>query len=125
MRVLVRSPTGLGDPGLEAQVGSVIDSFDRSGRPPPGIAQGGRRGRARGVFENAEGRLPHLIDPSSGAPRAEWRRVAVTAPHAGLADALSTGLALAPAPAIRDVVAALPGIQVRALDAQGRENLFG
>ena len=78
-----------------------------------------------GTVFDAEGRLPHLIDPSSGAPRAEWRRVAVTAPHAGLADALSTGLALAPAPAIRDVVAALPGIQVRALDAQGRENLFG
>lgn len=78
-----------------------------------------------GFTFDAEGRLPHLIDPSSGAPRAEWRRVAVTAPQAGLADALSTGLALAPAPAIRDVVAALPGIQVRALDAQGRENLFG
>ena len=30
----------------------------RTGRPPAGIAQGGRRGGDRGVFENAEARLP-------------------------------------------------------------------
>lgn len=78
-----------------------------------------------GFTFDAEGRLPHLIDPAMGAPRAEWRRVAVISPQAGLADALSTGLALAPAPAIRQAVGALPGIQVRALDAQGRESLFG
>lgn len=78
-----------------------------------------------GFTFDAEGRLPHLIDPSSGTPRAEWRRVAVVAPQAGLADALSTGLALAPASAVRGAAAALPGVQVRALDAQGRESLFG
>jgi len=32
--------------------------MDRTGRPPQGVAQGGRRGGTRGVFENAEGRLP-------------------------------------------------------------------
>lgn len=80
---------------------------------------------AAGFTFDTEGRLPHLIDPALGAPRAEWRRVAVTAPQAGLADALSTGLALVPAPAIRAALAAFPGIQARALDAQGRESRFG
>jgi hypothetical protein len=48
----------LGDPALERQVALVIDSMDRTGRPPAGVAQGGRHGGTRGVFENAEGRLP-------------------------------------------------------------------
>jgi guanyl-specific ribonuclease Sa len=48
----------LGDPGLEAQLGQVIDSFDRTGRPPAGVTQGGRRGGPRGVFDNAQGKLP-------------------------------------------------------------------
>lgn len=33
-------------------------AFDRTGSPPAGVAQGGRRGGRRGVFDNAEGRLP-------------------------------------------------------------------
>jgi guanyl-specific ribonuclease Sa len=36
----------------------VVAVLDRTGRPPAGIAQGGRRGGRRGLFENAEGRLP-------------------------------------------------------------------
>ena len=48
----------LGDPELERQVALVIESMDRTGRPPAGVAQGGRRNGRRGVFENAEGRLP-------------------------------------------------------------------
>ena len=99
-----------------------------------GLAGGGEvelADRALAVTEpagfsfDAEGRLPHLIDPALGAPRAEWRRIAVTAPQAGLADALSTGLSLAPAPAIGAALSGLPGVQVRALDAQGREAVFG
>ena len=43
---------------LDRQIAAVIDSMDRTGRPPTGIAQGGRRAGRRGVFENAEGRLP-------------------------------------------------------------------
>jgi guanyl-specific ribonuclease Sa len=43
---------------LARQIAAVIDSMDRSGRPPTGVAQGGRRAGRRGVFENAEGRLP-------------------------------------------------------------------
>jgi len=48
----------LGDPALERQVALVVESMDRTGHPPQGVAQGGRRGGTRGVFENAEGRLP-------------------------------------------------------------------
>jgi guanyl-specific ribonuclease Sa len=48
----------LGDPALDAQVALVIDSMDRTGRPPDGVAQGGRKGGRRGTFQNAEGRLP-------------------------------------------------------------------
>ena len=36
----------------------VVESMDRTGRPPAGIAQGGRRGGRRGEFQNLEGRLP-------------------------------------------------------------------
>lgn len=48
----------LGDARLDAQVLAVIESFDRTGRPPAGVAQGGRRGGPPGRFANAEGRLP-------------------------------------------------------------------
>ena len=48
----------LGDPELERQVAIVIESMDRTGRPPAGVARGGRRGGGRGVFDNAERRLP-------------------------------------------------------------------
>jgi guanyl-specific ribonuclease Sa len=48
----------LGDPALERQVALVIESMDRTGHPPEGVAQGGRRSGRRGVFENAEGHLP-------------------------------------------------------------------
>jgi len=43
---------------LDRQIAAVIDSMDRTGRPPAGVAQGGRRAGRRGVFDNAEGRLP-------------------------------------------------------------------
>ena len=48
----------LGDPDLDRQVAAVIESMDRTGRPPAGIAQGARKGGQRGLFQNAEGRLP-------------------------------------------------------------------
>lgn len=43
---------------LDAQIRRVIESMDSTGHPPRGVAQGGRRGGRRGVFENAEGQLP-------------------------------------------------------------------
>ncbi len=51
-------PSPLDDPRLKAQIQTVIQSMERSGHPPKGVAQGGRRGRARGAFLNSEGKLP-------------------------------------------------------------------
>jgi guanyl-specific ribonuclease Sa len=48
-----------------AQIERVIAAMDRTGAPPAGVAQGGRRGSRRGVFQNAEGRLPRK-------PRGYW-----------------------------------------------------
>jgi guanyl-specific ribonuclease Sa len=48
----------LGDARLDRQVLAVIESFERTGRPPAGVAQGGQRGGPPGQFANAEGRLP-------------------------------------------------------------------
>ena len=64
------------------------------------------------------------IDPATGTARTDWARVSVIADSAGLADGLSTGLSLAPAPAIRAALDRLPGVEVRALDAAGRELRF-
>jgi guanyl-specific ribonuclease Sa len=50
--------SALGDPALDRQVAAIIDAMDRTGRPPASVAQGGRRGGRRGLFENAEARLP-------------------------------------------------------------------
>jgi guanyl-specific ribonuclease Sa len=48
----------VGKPRLDAQIRKVVESFDRSGQPPKGVAQGGRRGSDRAVFQNLERRLP-------------------------------------------------------------------
>ena len=52
----------VGKPRLDAQIREVVLSMDRTDHPPAGVAQGGRRGGRRGVFENAERRLP--VHPS-------------------------------------------------------------
>ena len=48
-----------------SQIERVVESMDATGVPPRGVIQGGRRGGARGVFQNAEGRLPRK-------PRGYW-----------------------------------------------------
>jgi ribonuclease len=48
----------LGDGRLAAQVRAVVAAVKSTGHPPAGVAQGGRRGSQRGVFLNAERRLP-------------------------------------------------------------------
>jgi ribonuclease T1 len=48
----------LPDAARRAQVSRVIESMDETGRPPSGVAQGGRRDGARGVFDNAQHLLP-------------------------------------------------------------------
>jgi guanyl-specific ribonuclease Sa len=41
-----------------AQIQRVVETMDRTGTPPQGVAQGGRLGGQKGVFQNREGRLP-------------------------------------------------------------------
>lgn len=48
-----------------------------------------------GFAFDAAGRFTHIIDPRAGTTPAAFARVTVTAPRAAMADALSTGLALA------------------------------
>lgn len=47
-----------GDAARDAQIARVVAAVDETGRPPEGVAQGGRRGGPRGAFDNREGRLP-------------------------------------------------------------------
>jgi guanyl-specific ribonuclease Sa len=47
------------------QITRVVSAFDETGAPPHGVAQGGRRNGKRGMFVNAEGRLPRR-------PRGYW-----------------------------------------------------
>ncbi len=63
-----------------AQIQRVVEAMDRTGAPPEGVAQGGRRGGQKGVFQNAEGRLPRQargywiesdVWPKNGARGAE------------------------------------------------------
>lgn len=49
---------GTRDDALKSQIDSVIESMDRSGRPPDGVAQGGRKNGPKGVFDNRGGVLP-------------------------------------------------------------------
>ncbi|MDP4032141.1 MAG: FAD:protein FMN transferase [Pseudorhodobacter sp.] len=49
----------------------------------------------RGTVFDAAGRVGHILNPLSGAPaQSTWGLISVTAPHAALADALSTAMCL-------------------------------
>ncbi|RDD73084.1 FAD:protein FMN transferase [Paracoccus versutus] len=96
---------GLGDilidTGELRALGSRPDGTDW----PVRLAEGGAvglRGRALatsaplGTSFDQAGRDGHILDPRSGAPaRPAWRAVSISAPGAGLADALSTAACLA------------------------------
>jgi RHS repeat-associated protein len=51
----VERPT-LSERGI--QINKVIESFDKTGKPPSGVWQGGRAGHPRGLFLNEKGKLP-------------------------------------------------------------------
>lgn len=46
------------DKSIHSQVMRVVGSFDETGKPPPGVWQGGRRGGESGRFENSQQKLP-------------------------------------------------------------------
>ena len=43
---------------LRSQIESVVKSLDETGKPPPGVWQGGRKGSPQGRFLNDKGKLP-------------------------------------------------------------------
>ena len=60
------------------------------------------------AFDRA-GVVGHVLDPATGRPAAAgWRLISVTAPSAGLADALSTACCLLPRPGIEAALASFP-----------------
>jgi len=64
------------------------------------------------------GRAGHILDPRTGRPAApRWRLVSVTAPRAGLADALSTAACLLDADGIAALLARFPDARLIGLDA--------
>ncbi len=65
-------------------------------------------------FDEA-GRFSHLLDPRNGRSARLYRSVAVVAPDAMSADALSTAFSLLEPQAVQKIVAARPGLQVRLL----------
>lgn len=63
-----------------------------------------------GITFDAGAQVSHILDPSTGTPApAYWRLISVTAPQAGLADALSTAFCLMPREAIDTTLAAFEG----------------
>lgn len=66
-----------------------------------------------GTTFDAEGHAGHILDPRSGRPAPpRWQLVSVTAPRAGLADALSTAACLLDAEAIAAMIARFPGARL-------------
>jgi len=70
-----------------------------------------------GTAFDAAGRVGHILDPRSGRPApARWRSVSISAPSAGLADALSTAACLMPDRAVIErAAAAFDGVRIEAL----------
>lgn len=73
----------------------------------------------RGTVFDAAGLQGHILDPATGAPvRGAFDLVSISAPHAGLADALSTaGCLMADAQAVAKLANHFPGARVEVLQA--------
>lgn len=70
-----------------------------------------------GTVLDAQGRVGHILNPVTGRPAApQWRSVSISAPSAGLADALSTAACLMPDRATIDAtLTAFPATRIEAL----------
>ena len=73
----------------------------------------------KGTVFDAEGQQGHILDPQSGLPvRGAFQMVSISAPRAGLADALSTAACLMDDRAqVAKLVAPFPGCRIEALSA--------
>jgi thiamine biosynthesis lipoprotein len=70
-----------------------------------------------GTVLDAQGRVGHILNPVTGRPAApQWQSVSISAPSAGLADALSTAACLMPDRASIDTaLTAFPATRIEAL----------
>ena len=70
-----------------------------------------------GTVLDAQGRVGHILNPVTGRPAApQWQSVSISAPSAGLADALSTAACLMPDRATIDTaLTAFPTTRIEAL----------
>ena len=109
------------DAGEIAALGPMADGTGWPVTLPEGriaLSQGGlATSAALGTTFDAAGKVGHILDPRTGlAAPARWRAVSVTAPGAGLADALSTAACLMPDRAtIEAALAHFPGTTLAAL----------
>lgn len=71
------------------------------------------------------GRRHHLFDPATGDSPDWWHSVTVIAPNAEMADALSTGFAVAAPEIVGDLAASLEGVAVIATSRSGGVSQFG
>lgn len=67
----------------------------------------------RGTTFDQSGQVSHILDPRTGLPAtARWKLISVSAPRAGLADALSTAFCLMDRVAIETALAQFPGARL-------------
>ena len=100
---------GLVDPFAPERTEAVVEIANRA------VATSGGYGTRFAV----DPRFHHLFAPATGRSANHHASVSVLADTATTADALSTGLFVAPPETAARVVAALPGIEVRLTDADG------
>lgn len=102
---------GLADPHDPRNYGRVVDLVDRA------LATSG----GYGTRFSADGRHHHLFSPDTGRSANHHLSVSVVAADATAADALSTGLFVAPAATAERVVGAMPEVVVFLTDPSGEE----
>ena len=66
----------------------------------------------------------HILDPRTGASAVRHASVSVIAPEAATADALSTAFSLVPSDQLAQMLARLPGVEVRLVAPDGRRLVF-